>query len=84
MADYRVDMPHDDSGVLGPGRQFCAVVGKLAEPDFVAVLSENLLGVAGELFPEDWEHPHNVISTAKQINGPHGMKESSSHSSILH
>lgn len=53
MVDYRVYVPHNDCGVFGAGRQFCAVVGELAKPDFIAVFSEDLLSVAGELFPKD-------------------------------
>lgn len=51
-------MPHNDCGVFGTSCQFCAVVGKLAEPDFVAVLSENLLSVAWELFPTNEERTY--------------------------
>lgn len=51
-------MPHDDCGIFGPSCQFCAVIGELAEPHFIAVLSENLLGVARELFPRDKEDMH--------------------------
>ena len=48
---YRVHLPNDDSRVFGASCQFSAVVGELAEPDFVTVLCEDLLRVAGELFP---------------------------------
>ncbi len=58
MIDYHVNVPHNDCGVFGPRCQFCAVVGELAEPDFIAVFSENLLSVARELFPKVWEHAH--------------------------
>lgn len=53
MINYHVDMPHNNCGVFGPGRQFCAVIGELAEPDFIAVFSKNLLSVARELLPKN-------------------------------
>lgn len=45
-------MPHNDGGIFGPSCQFCAIMGEFAEPYFIAVFSENLLCVAGELFPK--------------------------------
>ncbi len=50
---HRVNLPYDDRGVFGPRGQLGAVVGELTEPDFIAVLGQDLLGVAGELFPGD-------------------------------
>lgn len=58
ITDYRINMPHNDCGVFGTSCQFCAIVRKLAEPDFVAVFSEYLLSVAWELFPTDEEQTH--------------------------
>ncbi len=51
-------MPHNDCGVFGAGCQFCAVIGELAEPDFIAVFSKCLLSVARELFPNNYKHMH--------------------------
>lgn len=53
IIDYHIDVPHNDCGVFWPGCQFCAIIGELAEPDFIAVFGENLLRVARELFPKD-------------------------------
>lgn len=46
-------MPHNDCGVFGSRGQFGAVIGELAEPHFIAVFGEDLLGIARELFPAD-------------------------------
>lgn len=50
---HRVNLPYDDCCVFGPRGQFGAIVGEFAEPYFIAVLCQDLLGVAGELFPGD-------------------------------
>lgn len=58
--DYRINVPHNDCGVFGTSRQFCAIIGKFAEPDFIAMFSENLLSVAWELFSTDEEHTNKT------------------------
>lgn len=50
---HRINLPYNDCRVFGSRGQFGAVVGEFTEPDFIAVLGQNLLGVAGELFPRD-------------------------------
>lgn len=53
---HRINLPYYDCCVFRSRGQFCAIVGEFTEPDFIAVLGQNLLGVAGELFPGDTEH----------------------------
>ncbi len=48
---HRVHLPNYDSSVFGASGEFGAVIWEFAEPHFVAVLCQNLLGVTGELFP---------------------------------
>lgn len=68
MTGYHVDLPHNDCGVFGASCQFCAIVGELAEPDFIAVFCENLLCVAGELFPL---HTHTRTHTNQKHEQTH-------------
>ncbi len=46
---------------LDPEASFGAVVGEFTEPDFIAVLCQDLLGVAGELFPGD--HSQHILQS---------------------
>lgn len=48
---HRLHLPDNHSCVFRAGGEFGAVVGELAEPDFIAVLCEDLLCVTGKLFP---------------------------------
>lgn len=60
---YHVNLPHNNCSVFGPRGQFGAVIGELAEPDFIAVFCENLLSVARKLFPTNTQtHVHGSKS----------------------
>ena len=51
LVSDRVHVPDDHASVLGSTGKVLAIVGELAEPDFVAVVIHDLKGHAGEVVP---------------------------------